>query len=627
MNRKQFWIAVGIVITSILIFSFSYSHKQFDDNSDIESSSEISYPSPNFTLTSENYIYDGSEKSLSINEELPEGYHVTYTNNEKVDVGEYIVVACFSCDTNEDLIIDDIEATLCIEKATYDMTEVSFSSTTIDYDGNTKSNIITGTLPDGVSVKYTGNDQSNVGTYSVTATFTSDSDNYYAIPEMDSELTISKVSYDMSKLNLKAQTYTYDETAQIGEITDELPEGVTIESYVVDEVTDGVSYATVYFNGDENHNEIPSMKVILKVINRAYDMSSISFTDKTYTYDGELKSLILEGDLPDDVSVTFKNNSRTLVGTSVVTAVFSSDDPDYGPIASIDASLIITKATYDMSGITLVDQSIIYDGTEQQLVITGDLPSTDITVNYDNSGTVVGEYPTVVTFTSSNSNYDDIISLTATLTITKGTFDMSGVYYSNKTVEYTNTVQYNYLTGTVPSGVTVSYSNNSLTDIGTTNCVASFVVSDSNYNKPNSLSATLVIKTSLSYTTVGGTIHITGTNSYSYSKNIVIPSAIGGLPVTAIDDDAFSAKWNIETLYIPDSITSIGNHAFSQNSDLIDLYIPNSVTTISENAFTMLDTNIAFQMSESTLYAQSGIVSESNIFNFHKGTILYGQSR
>jgi hypothetical protein len=86
----------------------------------------------------------------------------------------------------------DSTATTAVAKATYAMGEVTFSNYAMAYDGDPKSIQITGTLPSGVSVSYSGNGQTNAGTYTVTAHFTGDSTNYETIPNKTATLTIAK---------------------------------------------------------------------------------------------------------------------------------------------------------------------------------------------------------------------------------------------------------------------------------------------------------------------------------------------------------------------------------------------------------------------------------------------------
>ena len=85
-----------------------------------------------------------------------------------------------------------------IAKATYDMSGVTFEDMTAVYDGQPKTNVVTGTLPAGVSVAYydqdgkaDGNVQTEVGVYEITAKFTGDADNYEPIDDKTATLTIT----------------------------------------------------------------------------------------------------------------------------------------------------------------------------------------------------------------------------------------------------------------------------------------------------------------------------------------------------------------------------------------------------------------------------------------------------
>src|SRR5659263_595781 len=66
---------------------------------------------------------------------------------------------------------------------------------------------------------------------------------------------------------------------------------------------------------------------------------------------------------------------------------------------------------------------------------------------------------------------------------------------------------------------------------------------------------------------------------------IVIPSTLGGCPVTTIGDVAFFSKVALTSVTIPNSVTSIGAAAFSACRALTSVTIPNSVTSIGSYAF------------------------------------------
>ena len=88
--------------------------------------------------------------------------------------------------------------TVTVEKASYDMSDVSFTGGTFIEDGSEKSIFISGTLPAGVSVTYIGNAESAYGVYIVTARFDGDFDNYNFIPEMTAEMVIKQASVSWS---------------------------------------------------------------------------------------------------------------------------------------------------------------------------------------------------------------------------------------------------------------------------------------------------------------------------------------------------------------------------------------------------------------------------------------------
>ncbi len=53
------------------------------------------------------------------------------------------------------------------------------------------------------------------------------------------------------------------------------------------------------------------------------------------------------------------------------------------------------------------------------------------------------------------------------------------------------------------------------------------------------------------------------TEYFGNSRNITVPSAFHGVPVTSISDEAFCNCDILESVKIPDSVTSIGDAAFS----------------------------------------------------------------
>lgn len=85
------------------------------------------------------------------------------------------------------------------------------------------------------------------------------------------------------------------------------------------------------------------------------------------------------------------------------------------------------------------------------------------------------------------------------------------------------------------------------------------------------------------YTTNAGTITITGYTGAGGAVNI--PDTIDGLPVGVIASQAFSGKFSLTSVIIPESVIIIGLGAFSSCSGLTEVIIGNNVATIGDGAF------------------------------------------
>jgi sugar lactone lactonase YvrE len=229
---------------------------------------------------------------------------------------------------------------------------------------------------------------------------------------------------------------------------------------------------------DANYNA--ASKTITLTINKA-TLTGITFANASSVYDGTAKSLVIAGTLPTGTTVSYANNSRTIAGTQEVIATISG--ANYTTL-ELKADLTITKAT--ITGITFANASSVYDGTAKSLEIAGTLPA-GTTVSYaNNSLTNVGTQE--VTATIDGANYTTL-ELKANLTITKAT--ITGVTFVNASSVFDSTAKSLVIAGTLPTGTTVSYANNSLTNVGTQEVTAT--ISGANYT-------TLELKANLAIT-------------------------------------------------------------------------------------------------------------------------------
>ena len=92
------------------------------------------------------------------------------------------------------------------------------------------------------------------------------------------------------------------------------------------------------------------------------------------------------------------------------------ENPNYN-ITIVKGDYTINKATYDMSEVVFEDLTVTYDGTEHELVISGTLPG-GVEVGYTaNKLTNKGVLEVTASFTGDGTNYEEISSMTATLTV------------------------------------------------------------------------------------------------------------------------------------------------------------------------------------------------------------------
>lgn len=115
-------------------------------------------------------------------------------------------------------------------------------------------------------------------------------------------------------------------------------------------------------------------------------------------------------------------------------------------------------------------------------------------------------------------------------------------------------------------------------------------MTDAARNKSDELSAPCPIVEKHSKYTVGKTTYCvnneTGAidNVDSEDKEVIVPSTLGGKPVTFINSNAFAEEYTIKKIVLPETVTTIGMGAFSYMY-LEEINIPSKVTILSDSLF------------------------------------------
>ena len=118
-----------------------------------------------------------------------------------------------------------------------------------------------------------------------------------------------------------------------------------------------------------------------------------------------------------------------------------------------------------------------------------------------------------------------------------------------------------------------------------------------------------------SYRTFDGGATITGYSGEG--GEVVIPSTLGGYPVTKIGEQAFAYCYGITNITIPNSVTEIGYLAFYQCDGLTSITIPDSVTTIGgafQGCDYLTDITVGSGVTNIDAYAFEGCTSLTNVY-------------
>lgn len=128
------------------------------------------------------------------------------------------------------------------------------------------------------------------------------------------------------------------------------------------------------------------------------EITGVTLSDRTVPYNRAEQSLTVAGELPEGVSCTYAYNGNaangaTLPGTYTVTATLSGEGYT---TKTLTATLTIEPLT--ITGVTLTNDTVAYDGLPHSLRVTGNVPS-DVTCSYTYNGEAAEEVTDPGTYT------------------------------------------------------------------------------------------------------------------------------------------------------------------------------------------------------------------------------------
>ena len=294
-----------------------------------------------------------------------------------------------------------------VDKATY-VIDIAFDDQTVSYHGDAVDLLIAGDLPEGVTVRYTGNGNRNQGVYVVVAEFEGDGRNYHPIPDREATLTILPASLAVT---IDDQTSVYGDALNTltylveGEIysQDGVKDDPMIRIFKEDGLRAG-EYAIKGHGGNANYN-VTFESAVYRITPREATLTANEVTSVYGDPDTALTFVadnVLDGDLERFTGGLQREPGRN-VGRYAISSTLAN--PDY-TITFVAADYIVlprevTVTLRDQSGISgedVLSQSA-YDITDGS-VIAGDTLGLRLRRA---PGTTRGEYP--ITATYSNQNY------------------------------------------------------------------------------------------------------------------------------------------------------------------------------------------------------------------------------
>ncbi|MGV3762200.1 BspA family leucine-rich repeat surface protein, partial [Parapedobacter sp.] len=404
------------------------------------------------------------------------------------DVGTYAITQG-NLDLGDNYEVSFVEGTFTITPAAYE--GIEFNDDSFEYDGTEHVLELAGDLPEGATVTYeiggeTGNGATDAGAYEITALI--DGGNNYEDAELTATLTITPLGItvtaeDKTKLfgsEDPALTYTFTpeligDDAFTGSLT--RAEGENVGEYAIRQ-------------GDLSLNdnyEIAFEAGTLTIRSAGYE--GVELNDGSFVYDGTGHTLELTGELPEGVTVMYEidgepGNGATDAGSYEIVAIIDGG----GNYEDGELTAMLTITPLEIA-VAAIDQTRIFGSEDPPLTYTSapELVGDDtFTGSLDRAeGENVGSYAITQGNLSLGDNYE-ITFEAGTLTITPA--EIQGIAFNNSSSTYDGTEHRLTLAGELPAGASVTYDDNSRTDVGAQEVTAT--IRGSNYE-------TLVLKATL----------------------------------------------------------------------------------------------------------------------------------
>ncbi len=370
-------------------------------------------------------------------------------------------------------------------------------------------------------------------------------------------------------LSFEGGSYVYDGTPKTISVTG-VPQGASLVYDTATTYTDAGVYPVTATITTASGDKIV-LKSTLTITKAVYDLSGIILNSQAFIYDGNNKSIEIEGKLPNGVTVSYEGNGQNSLGSHTVVAKFSSDNKNYEKIPNMTASYVI----YDISNLPFYDVIFDSDGgsnVEGQTVLHGSYAEAPAAPTRGED-IFVGWYYNDASWSFNSRVVDKNITLVAK-------WESPYSYYQNNS-----------------GGITLSGYRGSKTEIVFPETIDGFTVTEIDHlSVPNNTTAI----------TIPNTVKTIKTKAFVSLKNVkslVIPYG-----VEVIEENAFGYNYydgddccsSLESIDLPESLKTIGQGAFYGCTALKSIKFPGSLEEIPANVLSKCTALTSVEISNGT---------------------------
>lgn len=263
---------------------------------------------------------------------------------------------------------------LTVGQAKYDTSSIVFENKTCTYNGNHQTLNYIGVLPvgdDGIplSASVIGGGI-NAGVYTVVLAFSTESGNYEIPESIERTLTISPFD----------STVVFSDLAFVYDGKEKCPSAYYLDIYgrkIEVDVDGGRSLAgeyTAVAGPNDSNYRLHGVSTAFTILKADYDFSQVTWKRGEYVYDGEEKSVYIEG-IPGGVRVIgYSDNAAIDAGKYTARVTFSYDERNYNKPPEMSFDWEIEKAEYNTDCFYFADAEYVYDGLPHYPLLEGQLP-------------------------------------------------------------------------------------------------------------------------------------------------------------------------------------------------------------------------------------------------------------